>query len=194
MKWKISIITKKESDLFKKIEEGNQEDVALWKLPNLIIPLGAIILSIVALFAFDKDDRGHIYSYYGLLLNGAIPLIALNQLSTLGLFIFKYDKSKEKELGIFDTSYLRTKLFFGFLGILIGNLILYIYQVLETPNEHILIIFILFISLLGLYYSSVISKKIFLLQDKLLEASFYDEVHNTVENTINRWESKFGKK
>ena len=117
---RISIISSEEKALLKQIEDSNDADVKIWKLSNIGIPIATIVLSLVCFSVFKSDEKkAEFIAYLNLLLNGAIPMIALNRIGAMGIYLFKYDKSKETKYGIKSTYHLRTKLFLWFLAVVI---------------------------------------------------------------------------
>lgn len=169
---KFAVIKDSERDLLKEVAEANKDENNLWKIPNLLIPFGAIVLAFLCLIAFS-EKRTETLVYFNLVLNGSLPLIAINQISGIGLHVFKFDRNKEKKLNINDTIVLRTKLWYYSLGILILGVLLFAVQVINTPFiEYTAVITLMIISSLLVYASSSISRKIFLLQEDFLDKTF----------------------
>ena len=177
---KLGIISPEEKELLQKIEDSNTGENSLWKIPNLLIPIATIVVAIAA-YAMFANKEFKIIAYMNLVINGSLPLIALNQISGLGVHIFKYDKSREREFGIGDTFYLRTRLFFLFLVILIAGVFLYSYQVINIPFESpwVLCVLIL-ISLLLIWASTYTARKSFLLQEDFIENTFDNEMRDEI--------------
>ncbi len=168
---KIAIINKSEKDFLEEIEEFNKEHNTLWKVPNLLIPMITILLALICFLAFSKN-RWEGINYLNLIINGSLPLIAINQISAIGILVFKYDKSQEAKFGM-NTFLLRTKLFWLSLGVLVLGIILFAYQVISSPfNDILLLIVMLIVSSLLVWGSSYVSRRIFLLQDAFIERTF----------------------
>lgn len=189
----LSIISPAERELLKKIESNNDTDVSLWRISNILIPITTIIISIVCYSLFKPNCSVALITYLNLLLNGAIPMIALNRIGGLGIYLFKYDKSSEKKYGIEDTSYLRTKLFFAFLIVLFGTVILYVYQVLRNPFAlDCGIVWVLLFSIISVYLSIDISKSVYLLQEKLIDNTFADLIKEGTNQNKKHLSDKYG--
>lgn len=170
---KFSIVSPSEKELLQQIELSNNADVTLWRISNVIIPIITIFISLVCYYIFKSSCTKTYISVLNLLINGSIPMIALNRIGGIGIYLFKYDRGKERLYGISDTYMLRTKLFFGFLIIVICTIILYVYQVLYNPFSLSFNLFIIIAFSVALVYVSIdISKKIYLLQDKLIDTTF----------------------
>jgi hypothetical protein len=120
-------------------------------------------------------------------------MIALNRIGGLGVYLFKYDKSKEKEFGISDTYYLRTKLFFYFFAIVILTMCLYLYQVSNNPFKFSFWLFVPFtLSIVSVFLSTKVAKQVYLLQDKMLENNFYKNLNNESIKTQSHLKEKYG--
>jgi hypothetical protein len=177
-----SIISPAESELLQEIEQSNDTDVVLWRISNVIIPILTIAISLVCFSLFKNKDSISIIAFLNLLVNGSIPMIALNRIGGMGIYLFKYDRGKERQFGIADTYILRTKLFFWFLFLVIGTIILYVYQVLQNPFDLSCSIFIsIAFSIASVYFSIDVSKKVYLLQDRLIERTFDQDIREEMK-------------
>ncbi|WP_026776285.1 hypothetical protein [Polaribacter sp. Hel_I_88] len=184
---RFAIIKDSERELLNEVAEANKDENSLWKIPNLLIPIGAIILAFLCLISFS-EKRTEILVYFNLILNGSLPLIAINQISGIGLHVFKFDRNKEKNLNINDTIVLRTKLWYYSLGILILGILLFAVQVINSPFlEFSTIIILLIISALLVYASSNISRKIFLLQEDFLDKTFDSVIRESSNEHGQSW-------
>jgi hypothetical protein len=177
-----SIISPVEKELLKQIEDNNDTDVALWRISNVIIPIITIAISLVCFLLFKPSKSISLAAFLNLLVNGSIPMIALNRIGGMGIYLFKYDRGKERQYGISDTYLLRTKLFFWFLFLVIGTIILYVYQVLHNPFDLSLsIILLIAISVGSVYFSVGASKKVYLLQDRLIDRTFDQDIRDDMK-------------
>jgi len=189
-------VTTEEKKFLKEVELSNNTDISFWKVNNIIIPAITIFLTIIVYAAFKHrhEQPWEFVAFVNLILNGSIPMIALNRLSGIGIYLFKYDKSKEKELGISDTYPLRTRMFFWLFFLVVSTAILYMYQVINNPftsSWWLLVIFLL--SITSVYTSITLAKNIFLLQEKMLENTFYDSVNEEAQKRKDHLENKYGK-
>lgn len=180
------LIKKDEKELLDSIASANIHENSIWKIPNLLIPLFAIFLSIISLFAFSKGLN--LLKVINLIVNGSLPLIAINQISGIGLNVFKYDKSQEKRLNI-ESIHLRVKLLYLSLATLVLGVILFSYQVINSPfAKYIQIVISILFSVLLLIWSSYLAKKLFLLQDNFIEKTFETEMRaETQEKHGKNW-------
>ncbi len=91
---RIKFVNKKDRELINNIKKSNSEDDSIWKIPNLIFPLAAIFLALLANLLFSNFEATF-FSYVNIMLNGSLPLIAINQISASGVYVFNFDKNKE---------------------------------------------------------------------------------------------------
>lgn len=186
---RLSIISSSEKQLLKKIEETNDPDVAVWRINNIWVPGMTICIALIAFALFKPNENPNtgeniktFIAYVNLILNGSIPMIALTRIGSTGMYLFKYDKAKEKKYGIADTYYLRTKLFSFFLLILVGTIFLYVFQVLNNPFDYSWRLLITFgFSLLSVFLAINVSKNVFLLQEKMIDVTFEQEIRDDME-------------
>lgn len=189
-----SIISGEEKALLKQIEESNDADVHLWKLSNIGIPLVTILLSLLGFTLFKRAEKSNDFiAYMNLLLNGSIPMIALNRIGAMGIYLFKYDKAKEKEYGIKSTYHLRTKLALWFLFLVIGTVLLYIYQVSRNPFElSWWLLLPLILSVLSVLYSVKVAKDVYLLQETMMDNTFYHSINSSAQEKKTHLNEKYG--
>lgn len=184
---KFAIIKNSEKELLNEVAEANKDQNSLWRIPNLFIPIGAIILAFVCLIAFS-EKRSEYLVYLNLLVNGSLPLIAINQISGIGLHVFKFDKNKEKLMHLNETWMLRTKLLYLSFVILMVGVIIFAVQVINTPYSDLLsITVLLIISILLILGSSFVSRKIFLLQEDFLEKTYDAAIRNETNKHGKNW-------
>lgn len=179
---RIKLVNNKDKQLIDDIKRSNSEDNSIWKIPNLIFPLAAIILAIISNMLFS-NFKADFYSYINILLNGSLPLIAINQISASGVYVFNFDRKNEQKYKI-NTSYLRTKLYWSVIAVLILSVLIFSYQVIMIPFENITgAIFLFIFSGVLIYLSSWVTRRIFLLQDDLIEKTFNSEIREEARNT-----------
>jgi len=189
---KIAIINSSEKDLLDTIEDGNKEENSLWKVPNLIVPFATIFLAIICFVSFS-NNRACIISYFNLIINGSLPLIAINQISTTGTHLFKYNKEQEKRFGN-NTFMLRTKLFWYSLAVLILGVILFAVQVINNPfSSWLALAFLMIVSSALIYASSYISRRLFLLQENFLDNTFDKLMSEETKENKKHLSEKYGK-
>src|SRR5688572_21243799 len=104
------VLNRVELRFLRRLESANKDEMLSWKLPNLYYPIVAICLSLVCYLIFKDSNTITTLAFTNLLLNGSIPMVALNRLSTLGINIFRFDKTKEKQKSNADTYNLRVKI------------------------------------------------------------------------------------
>ncbi len=183
---------KKESELLRKIERTNSEELLFWKLPNVFYPFTVIGLSFIAFFIFKSQDKITFINVINLLFNGSLPLVALNRMSSLGVNLFKFDKSKETSLKT-NTLSLRLKIdsYSKLLVFLIA--FLYIYQVVNTPfNTSWWLWLQLTCSVFFIYYSIGLSKYAYLLQEKMIETTVGDIIREEANEAKKHLSEKYG--
>lgn len=184
-KLNFAVISDTEQELLSAIEEHHKNDNALWKLPNLVIPIATIILALICLLSFS-ENRFIPINYLNLVINGSLPLIAINQISSIGVHIFKYDRTAENNFGK-DTFMLRTKLFWYSITVLVIGVILFAFQVISNPFESWSLLFFMIILSAGLiWFSSYISRRVFLLQDTFVEKTFDNIIREEAKNKLGK--------
>jgi hypothetical protein len=184
MKINFAIISNTEREFLTDIENHNINNNSLWKLPNLIIPIATIILALICNLAFS-ENRLSMLSYLNLIINGSLPLIAINQISSTGVYVFRYNREQEMRYGK-DTFMLRTKLFWLSIVSLVLGVILFAFQVITNPfNSWILLLFMLIVSTVLIWFSSYVSRRVFLLQDNFIERTFDNDIREEGLNIHN---------
>ena len=179
---KLAIINPNEQDLIDKIQSSNPDENSIWKIPNLLIPIFTIVLALLCNLAFSKN-RYCFISYVNLIINGSLPLIAINQISALGILLFDFDRSKEVKYNILNTKNLRVKLFYYSLGILVIGVLAFAHQVINNPFKAYLEPLIVFvISVFLILASSYVSKNIFMLQDSMISKTFDKEIIDEIKD------------
>ena len=176
------ILSKSDIFFLKKSEVTNKEEILSWKLPNLYYPLFAIAASLLCFLLFKNSEHKNLAAFINLVLNGSIPMVALNRLSSLGVNLFKFDKTKEKEKGKRDTYNLRLIIYYYSQGLVFCIALFYIFQVIHTPfpiSWWMLLQAVL--SYLCIEQSLKISKYAFLLQEKLIDITFDKEIRDEIE-------------
>ena len=180
MRW--SIISASEKQLLKKLELNNDPDLSVWRISNVWIPVISIVIALLAYGLFKDNKSNEVIAYINLILNGSVPMIALTRIGTNGIYLLKYNSSKEKQYGIGDTFWLRAKLMLFFILIFIGTIFLYVYQVLNNPFDYSWqLLFTFSFSLLAVYFAISVTKSIFLLQEKMIDVTFEKEVLDDME-------------
>lgn len=175
------VLNKSDNGLFKKLEVANREEMLSWKLPNLYYPLFAIIASMISFLIFKKSEDVSFVAFVNLVLNGSIPMIALNRLSSLGINLFRFDKGKEKAKSL-DTYNLRNKIHYYSQGLVFTIALFYIFQVIHTPFDLTWWILVqIILSVFCIFQSLKVSKYAFLLQEKLIDTTFDKEIRDEID-------------
>lgn len=179
------IIKKDDKELLKRVKEANIDEVKLWRIPNIVIPSLIIIFTVLIYILFQPLQTVTIEGCLNFLVNGSIPLIAVNQIAGIGIYIFKFNKAKESELGIETTRRIRTELFYQVFCLLFLCTLLYAYQTINHPFDSICAILIIAaISIILLWFSSHVSHKIFILQDEFIALAYDTDIRETVSETL----------
>lgn len=187
-------INKKYRTLLKDSEKLNEDEMLSWKLPNLAYPMCAVLFSYVCYFSFKPNDSITGIGFLNLLLNGSLPMLALNRLGSLGVNLFKFDKIKEKELSNLNTYNLRLILYYYSFGLVFSIAILYIYQVINTPFDYWINILVqIFLIYFLIKEAIIVSKYGYLLQEKLIERTVGDVIKDNALDGKKHLEKKYGK-
>jgi hypothetical protein len=173
---------KAEINFLRKLELSNNEEMLSWRLPNLYYPLAVIVASLACFLLFKDSDKKNFVAFMNLLLNGSIPMVALNRLSSLGINLFKFDKGKEKAKSNNSTYTLRVKIHYYSQLLVFCIALFYIFQVIHSPFPLSYWIILQFIfAALCIDQSLKVSKYAFLLQEKLLDITYEQEVREEIK-------------
>lgn len=187
-------INKKYKMLLKQSESSNLDEMMSWKLPNLAYPICAVFFSWICYFAFKNNEQISLIGFINLLLNGSLPILALNRLGSLGVNLFKFDKIKEKELNNLNTYNLRLILYYYSFLLVFSIAILYIYQVINNPFDCYIYISLQILLIIFLIRESIIvSKYGYLLQEKLLERTIGDDIKENALQAKKHLKNKYGR-
>lgn len=177
---------KSEKEVFKKIKETCLEDLTIWNWVNLGFPLLTVVVSIFAFSNSTKASENN--SYYGLILGGVLPLIAVNLIVGAAFFLIKFDKQKEKKFGL-NTSNTRLKLIiYAFFSYLISSSLFAIQTIYSPFGTCLQRIVEIILTLVAILFARDISNKLFLLQEDMIEKSFEQDIADNVsklKNAIN---------
>lgn len=175
------VLNDKESSFLNRSETLNKEEMLSWKLPNLYYPLFAIVASMISFLMFKNSEQITFVAFVNLVLNGSIPMVALNRLSSLGINLFKFNKAMEKEKSNGDTTNLRIKIHYYSQGLVFGIALFYIFQVIHAPfSLSFWILLQIVVSYFCIDQSLKVSKYAFLLQEKLIDSTFDKEIRNEI--------------
>jgi hypothetical protein len=171
---KILIFNESELALLGKIEKQNSDELIFWKLPNIIYPFAVIFISLLCYLIFKPVEKITAVGFVNLLFNGSLPMVALNRMSSLGSNLFKFDKARELQAKT-NTTHLRVKIDDCSKILLLGIVILYIYQVIGNPFVCSgWMILQIVASAVFIFLALKLSKYGYLLQEKLLETTLGD--------------------
>ena len=186
------LFSEEERELLKKIERYNSDELLSWRLPNLIFPLVVIGMSLICYLLFKNEDQITAVGVFNLLLNGSLPMFALNRMSSVGINLFKFDKSKEKKAST-NTFNLRIKIDEYSKYLIIGISIFYVYQVIYAPFRLSLWYFLhLLVSTFFIYFALTFSKYAYFLQERLIERTIGDDIRDETIEGKNHLNKKYG--
>ena len=168
-------------ELLKRIESSNDSELSIWKINNILIPVFTISISIIRFLLFNKKEDVTIIAVVNLIVNGSIPMIALTRYGSVGSYIFKIDKEKENKYGL-KLYYLRTRIFYLFIALLLLTVILYVYQVLNSPFvDGLVLVSIILFSVISVWFSFDVAKTIYLLHDKMIDNTFDQDIRSEID-------------
>jgi hypothetical protein len=175
------LLKQKDKSFLEKSENVNQEDMLSWKLPNLIYPVVVILFSLISFLLFKDKENKTFVAFINLLLNGSLPMMALNRLSSLGVNLFKFDLGKEKK-NFKNTYNLRLTIHYYSMALVFGIALFYVFQVINIPFDLSWTILLqIVIAIFCIHQSLAVSKYAFLLQEKLMDMTFDNEIRNEIE-------------
>lgn len=187
------IFKRKERELLKKILQESDDEIELWQLPNVIIPIAVVVISIICYIVFKPAENVTFIAILNLLVNGSLPMFALNRVTPISLNLFKYNKVEESKKKT-NTYNIRVKID-TFSKLLIAViLIYYVYQVINIPFNNtwaIIIIHTPFTTFL-LWISISLSKYSFLLQEHLVNRTIADDVSDGTNEGKKHLNEKYG--
>jgi hypothetical protein len=175
-----------EKSLISKSEKDNTEELINWKIPNLLFPLIVIAVSLIAYGIFIPYDNKNWPDFFNLLLNGSIPMVAFNRMSSIVSYFSKIEFSDAKKLGI-SLKNLRMKILSYIIGLILAIIFLYSYQVINRPFEFsCLTVIQLIISGFLFWFSADVTKVAYLLQETLLNNTYevsFKKAQQTITET-----------
>jgi hypothetical protein len=161
-----------ENSLISFSEKDNKEELINWKIPNLLFPLIVVAVSLIAYGIFIPADKKNWSDFFNLLLNGSIPMVAFNRMSSIISYFSKIEFSDAKKLGI-SLKNLRMKILFYIIFLILAIIFLYSYQVINKPFDLSCLTLLQFIlSGLLFWFSADVTKVAFLLQETLLNNTY----------------------
>lgn len=179
----------KEKELLDKIERQNSEELLSWKLPNLAFPITVVVISIGCYFAFKEETST--VGAINLILNGSLPMFALNRMSSVGINLFKFDKSREVSAST-NTYNLRVKINEISRLMIFGLMAFYIYQVINTPFKlSCWMLFQVGLAILTIHFTLILSRFSFLLQERLVERTLGDDIRDETIEAKNHLTKKY---
>lgn len=184
---------KKEIAFLKRIENESVDDIDLWNLPNLFVPIGVILLSVLSFILFKPNSDITFIAILNLFVNGSLPMFALNRVAPISLNLFKYNKEQELKKNT-NTYNIRVKIGIGSI-ILISLIILYyVYQVINNPfgNTYLILFIQLPVTTCIIWYSLLLSKYSFLLQDHLVNRTIADDIIEETNQNKKHLSEKYG--
>jgi hypothetical protein len=172
-------LNKAEASLISFSAKDNNEELLNWKIPNVLFPLIVVAVSLIAYVIFVPSDQKNLTGFFNLLLNGSIPMVAFNRMSSIVSYFSKIEFSDAKKLGI-NLNNLRMKILLYIIILILAIIFIYSFQVINKPFElSCLTLVQLILSGLVFWFSVDATKVAFLLQESLLtntyEISFRNE-------------------
>lgn len=161
-----------ENKLISVSEKDNKEDLISWKIPNVLFPLIVIVFSLIAYILFIPGEKQSCKEFFNLLLNGSVPMVAFNRMSSIINYFSKIEFNDAKKLGI-NLKNLKMKILFYLIVLILAIIVLYCYQVINRPFEISCLTFLqLLFSGLLVWFAADVTKISFLLQETLLTNTY----------------------
>lgn len=186
--------TSKERGFFNKSLSKFQEDLILWKWPNILLPLTFLFFSIIVVSFINSQKQPNDFtgmSILNLFVNGCLPLFAMNRLGSIISLSHNIDRNKDKQVNEVNIPNLRTKLQYFYLFSIILSISFYIVQVSFSPFKDFFFIVLNFLgSLFLLIYSIYLARRFFILQDNYI--SFSDNISQEANKNKNVLKETFG--
>ncbi len=173
MKRKNIFFSSHENSVFDKIRQKNKSDLGLWNLTNTGFPLFTFIITFLIFSYTDKTNN--IDSFLSILFSGALPLTAINIMIASSFFLIKFNKDKEGKHGL-STSNTRLRLIiYAFISYLFSSSLFVIQNIYNPFNNWWARGTQLLYSILAIWIAMVISNRLFLLQEEMIDKS-YDKI------------------
>lgn len=186
------LFSESEKALLNKIAKQNTEELFSWRIPNLIFPLFIVLASLGCYLLFKSEDQRSFIGFANLLINGSLPMFALNRMSSVGINLFRFDKSKEKKAST-STYNLRVKIDEYSKYLIFTVSVMYIFQVIHSPFELSFWIPInIIISIVFIYSALIFSRFSFLLQERLVERTLGDDIKDEAIENKKHLANKYG--
>jgi hypothetical protein len=167
-----ALLTKPEKELLGLSKNKNIDDILSWKISNVWFPIAVIVLTLFAYLLLIPVEKKTFIDFFNLLLNGSILMVALNRMSSFISYYPKIQFGNERPINI-NLGNLKMKILFYVVILVVAIIILYSYQVIYKPFPFSWFsAFILFSSIILLWFSVDVTKVTFLLQESLLNNTF----------------------
>ncbi len=193
MTWLLTVFfNKREKALLKKVKEESSDELVAWNFPNLITPFVVVGLSLIAYWLLKQEDKKTFAGFVNLLLNGSLLMFAINRLNSVGIQLFSFDRMKEKKAST-DTYNLRVKINEYSKYLIIGIALFYCYQVVYCPFRLSIGVFVQIIITSGIiYFTLLLSKYSFLLQEKIFGRTLGDNIKEETKEATDHLAQKYG--
>lgn len=171
------LFTKKQVELFENLKSECSEEIIVWRILNVLIPV-IIILIPLFLYSFLPDASTNVQN---LILNGSFSLLGINILFSMSTFLINSVRLKDEKFEA-QIINLRKRLILYLIILLILSTLIYVLQIafiIDTSGKYITVgiscpIFLLLSVLIG--------EKIFLVKDELVGLSYKDDININLKN------------
>lgn len=188
----LKLFSNTEQELLIKAEKTNSDELYYWRMPNVIYPFLVIFISLISFYFFKPIEKFTWIGLLNLVINGSLPMVALNRMSSIGSNLFKFDKAKELTSNT-NTTELRVKIDDYSKILILFIALLYIFQVINAPfNCSWWLLVQIFFSVVFIFTSLSFSKYAYLLQERLMERTIGDDIKEAANETKKHLSEKYG--
>lgn len=174
------LFTKEQNQLYIELKESYQEEMKLWNLFNVIIPI-AIILIPLMIVSFLPEEK---ITYQNLVLNGSFSILGINILFSMCAFLVNSIQLKDQKIEKQITE-IRKRLIIYMCVLLMLSAMTYVLQIafsIDSPGRYITVTIGCFMFLL---LSVIVGKRIYILKDELVGKSYKDDINDGIQILTN---------
>ena len=174
------LFTKEQNLFYKELKELYNEEIFLWNIFNVIIPVIIIFIPSL-LYYFLPQER---QTFQNLILNGSFSLLGINILFGMSAFLINSYKIKDKKIEN-QIIEIRKRLIIYMSFLFLLGTIVYVLQIIFDLDSIGRIYTVTLICFTSLILSIKIGKRIYLLKDEIVGKSYKDDINEGIHNLTN---------
>ncbi len=171
------LFTKEQNLFFKELKESYAEEIFLWYIFNVIIPVVIIFIPSIFYYFLPEDRQ----TFQNLVLNGSFSLLGINILFGMCAFLINSIKIKDKKIEDQITEIRKRLIIYMSFLFLLGTVV-YIMQIMSAIDTNERLFTVTLVCVLSLLLSITIGKRIYLLKDEIVGTSYKDDINDGIQN------------